>query len=199
MKESTSQHAYVISIMSRDRVGIVFEISRALSEINGNIAQVRQSVLCGYFTMILLVKFPAKISQRAIEQKLTEVDAHSETALDFTVKPTEAPVPTCTDDDLTNAYVLTASGTDRIGFVATVSSFCMKHNLNILDLSTTMADGNYLMVILIDTNGVHSLAEIREDLMAFAREKDLRLVLQHYDIFKATNEINFPFRHHSAG
>ena len=85
----TSQE-YVISIMSIDRIGIVHEISRAISELQGNIADIRQSVLCGYFSMILLAAFPASVTQRDIERKLAEVDARSETAIDAAVKRVES-------------------------------------------------------------------------------------------------------------
>ncbi len=42
---NSKQHQYVISIMSRDRVGIVHEVSQAISDLEGNIAEIRQSVL----------------------------------------------------------------------------------------------------------------------------------------------------------
>jgi glycine cleavage system transcriptional repressor len=58
-----TQHSYVISHHVARPVGIVHEVSRALSEINGNIADIRQSVLCGYFTMILLASFPEKVTR----------------------------------------------------------------------------------------------------------------------------------------
>src|SRR5512145_3541680 len=83
---NTAQEHFVISIISRDHVGIIYEVSKALSDLSGNIADVRQSVLCGYFTMILLASFPAGVTQRAIERKLAEADAHSETALEAVVK-----------------------------------------------------------------------------------------------------------------
>jgi predicted amino acid-binding ACT domain protein len=87
-------------------------------------------------------------------------------------------------------YVLTASGRDRIGFVASVSSFCARQNINILDLSTAVSDGSYTMILLVDLSRCPDLAEMRRQLKAFAQESGLRLVLQHYDIFKATNEVS---------
>jgi glycine cleavage system transcriptional repressor len=191
---SESQKQFVISITSRDRVGIVYEISQAISELNGNIADIRQSVLCGYFTMILLVSFPADITQRAIERKLSEVDAHSETTIDATVRKVEGtyvpftPIPE-------NVYVLTATGPDRIGFVATVASFCVQHKINILDLSTTVSDGDYVMILIIDLKKISvSINAVRQDLQQFASETGLKIVLQHYDIFRAVNEISLPIR-----
>ena len=180
--------------MSRDRVGIIYEVSKAISELDGNIADMRQSVLCGYFTMILLASFPENVSQRAIQRKLSEVDSHSETPIDAAVElvsqdpaSTAAPIPE-------NAYVLTATGNDKIGFVATVTSFCARHHINILDLSTTVSSGAYVMILIVDLSRGSSVAEVRRDLNLFAQEYDLKVVLQHYDIFRAVNEINLPIR-----
>lgn len=190
-----TQEEFVISIMSRDRVGIVFEISKAISDLGGNIADIRQSVLCGYFTMILLASFPSKVNQRAIERKLAEVDAHSETAIDVMVKKVEqAPAATTLESITENAYVLTATGPDQIGFVATVSSFCVKHNINILDLSTTVTDEGYAMILIIDLSRCGPIDAVRNDLQQFSQTAGLKIVLQHYDIFRAINEINLPIR-----
>jgi glycine cleavage system transcriptional repressor len=190
MKEPQVQ--YVISIMSRDRVGIVHEVSTAISELNGNIADIRQSVLCGYFTMILLASFPSDVSQRSIEQKLAVVDARSETAIDVAVKEVDETTPTASTAIPENAYILTATGVDQIGFVASVASFCASHNINILDLSTTVSGGLYIMILMVDMNHCNSISGVRQDLQQLSQKTGFNLVLQHYDIFKAVNEINLP-------
>jgi glycine cleavage system transcriptional repressor len=189
---SVKQQQYVVSIMSRDRVGIVHEVSQAISDLQGNIADIRQSVLCGYFTMILLADFPGDVSQRDIERRLAEADAHSESAFDVVVKKVDVTLPVTRKSIPDNAYVLTATGADRVGFVATVSSFCAGNNINILDLSTTSSDGDYVMILIVDLTCSPSIDAIRKDLQEFAHEKGLRVVLQHYNIFRAVNEINLP-------
>jgi glycine cleavage system transcriptional repressor len=181
---------FVISIMSLDRVGIVYEVSKAISDLGGNIANIRQSVLCGYFTMILLVSFPKDVTQREIERKLAEVDAHSETAIDAAVKKVGQAVIPASSPYPENTYVLTATGSDKVGFVATVASFCVKHRINILDLSTTEADGSYIMILMIDLDQGTQISDIRRDLTSFSEDTGLKIVLQHYDIFKAVNDIN---------
>lgn len=187
-----TQHSYVISIMSRDRVGIVHEVSQALSEIDGNIADIRQSVLCGYFTMILLASFPEKVTARDVERKLAEIDARSDTAIDVMVKQVEEDFLPFRPSIPENAYVLTATGPDKVGFVATVSSFCVKHNINILDLSTTAHDGIYMMILVIDISQCTSIGDVRRNLQEFSKQTGLNMVLQHYDIFKAVNDIALP-------
>ena len=186
---SESKEQYVISIMSRDRVGIVYEVSKAISDLGGNMADVRQSVLCGYFTMILLATFPPEIHQGDIERKLAEVDSMSETAFEVAVKLVQADTLETFSPIPEHTYVLTAKGNDRIGLVATVSEFCYRHNINILDLSTTVSDGAYIMILLIDLSRC-SISDVRADLPDFIQKTGLNVVLQHNDIFRAVNEIN---------
>jgi predicted amino acid-binding ACT domain protein len=175
--------------MSRDRVGIVFDVSNAISKLHGDIADIRQSVLRGYFTMILYTSFPAAVTLAEVKQTLADVDSSGDTPLEISVKPVadldDIP-PTASPE---HTYVFTASGQDRIGFVAAVSQFCAENNINILDLSTTVASGQYTMILLVDLSRCASIDAIRRRLNAFKQQAGVQIVLQHYDIFKATNEI----------
>jgi len=185
---------FVISIISRDHIGIIYDVSKAISELEGNIADVRQSVLCGYFTMILLASFPPDVTQRSIERKLAEADSHSESAMEAVVRKADKNALTSGASTPENAYVLTATGQDRVGFVALMTSFCVRHNINILDLSTTTSDGAYVMILVIDLNHCASLSDVRHNLQQFSEENSIKAVLQHYDIFRALHEINLPIR-----
>jgi predicted amino acid-binding ACT domain protein len=69
--------------MSRDRVGIISEVSQALAEIEGDIADIRQTVLRGYFSMILFATFPEGVSAEVIRQQLTKVSQASDFPLEF--------------------------------------------------------------------------------------------------------------------
>lgn len=180
--------------MSRDRVGIVHEVANAISQVSGNIADIRQSVLCGYFTMILLAEFPPEVTKRDLERKFAEVDAGSETSIDALIKPVAAGASITHTKIPDHAYVLTATGTDKIGFVSTVSSFCVRHNLNILDLSTTVSDGMYVMILIVELSNLTAIDDLRKDLQQFAHDTGVNVVFQHYDIFRAVNEINLPTR-----
>ena len=191
---TASHELFVISIISRDRIGIIYDVTNAISELGGNIADVRQSVLCGYFTMILLASFPPDVTQRSIERKLAEADSHSECAIEAVVRKADEKAVASGAYIPENAYVLTATGQDRVGFVALMTSFCVKHNINILDLSTTTSDGEYVMILVIDLNHCASISDVRSSLQQFSQEKSIKAVLQHYDIFRALHEINLPIR-----
>ncbi len=184
---ATSEKNYVISITSRDRIGIVHDVASEISYLNGDLADIRQQVLRGYFTMILYASFPTEIGLDEIKQKLKGVST-DEATIEVSIKElsrSEPESPPAKD----TSYVMTAEGADRIGFVATVTKFCKDNNINILDLTTTVADNRYIMILFVDLSNCTSVDEIRTGLERFADETDLNIVLQHNDIFRATNEI----------
>ncbi|MBN1876148.1 MAG: hypothetical protein JXA33_18135 [Anaerolineae bacterium] len=186
---------YVISVMSRDRVGIVAEVASVISSLAGDIADLRQSVLRGYFTMILLAAFPTDVTASQIQQALFALNVercnHPDDvpSLEIAIKRAEDATEAGTPDIPENAYVLTASGPDRIGFVATVSSFCATNGINILDLSTAVDGNTYIMMLLIDLSCCADIDVLRRKLQTFGQKNGFNVVLQHYDIFRATNEI----------
>lgn len=190
-QRSMTQNQYVISIMSRDRIGIVRDVAGVISSLNGNIADLSQTVLRGYFTMILLATFPAGISGEKIKRRLRTLNTEETYPLEFTIFPTtEAVVEERVAQE--NIYILTASGPDQIGFVAAVATVCADNAINIRDLATLVNDGEYVMVLQVDLSRAASLSTIQRQLQAFSTERGINVVLQHSDIFAATNEINMP-------
>lgn len=175
-------HQFMISIMSQDDVGIVSGVAQAIGALNGNIADLRQSVLRGYFSMILQVDFTEAVSAETIHRSLEAPNRH------VAIQPV-AQLPADTDAQPAASYILTASGPDRIGFVAAVAGFCTQHHINILDLSTTRNDDDYVMMLQLDLSHAAPLVDIRYQLRRFSEQSGIRTVLQHQDIFTATNEI----------
>ncbi len=183
---NSTRREYIISITSRDRVGIIHDVASEISYMNGDLADMRQQVLHGCFSMILYVSFPGDVSRDEINRRLTAIGDET-TPMEVSVKELDlSPAPAGERD---NSYVLTASGADRIGFVATVTRFCKDNAINILDLTTTVADERYIMILFVDLSDCPSMDRLRSDLDEFAEATGLDMVLQHNDIFKATNEI----------
>ena len=172
----------VISVMAKDRPGIVAEVTAGISELGGNLADLRESVLCGYFTMILIAGFPTGISVGDVESALAEATASKVSVALHEGSLTEA-------EDAEHAYVLSAIGQDRVGLVAQVSRFCFDRGVNILDLASHVEADQYTMMLQIDLSGIQFMGTFKEELSAFGEESGLNLVLQHNDIFRATNEI----------
>ena len=183
---------YMIICSTKDRVGIVAAVAHQISALQGDIADLSQTVLRGYFTMILLATFPPTVTTGLIKERLQTISATDSPALEIAVLPIATPSETEQPIAPENIYVLTASGADRIGFVATVASFCAANAINILDLATSANAGQYRMVLQVDLSRCASLTTIQRQLKHFAQQQDMQLVLQHNDIFQAIHEINMP-------
>lgn len=183
---ATKTNQYIISVMAADRVGIIHDITKTISALKGDLTDTRQQVLQGYFTMILYGSFPEEVSRQTIREQLLGIDQKN--PFEISIKPVNQGKDESPSKPAQN-YVLTARGTDRIGFVALVSGFCSEHKINILDLSTTGQGETYTMILLVDLSQCASMEKLRAELKQLEQRHDLSLLLQHRDIFKATNEI----------
>lgn len=79
---------------------------------------------------------------------------------------------------------------DRIGIIADVCSLMASMNVNILDLSQTIMNGLFTMVMLVDT-GTSELPfeDIRQKLHERGEEQGLFIRIQREDIFDAMHRI----------
>lgn len=177
-----TNNAMVISVMDCDRPGIVAEVTESISELGGNLADLRESVLCGYFTMILVADFPSDMTPERIRSALAKA-----TAAEVSVKLQEGGLARSEAGEQT--YILSAVGRDRVGLVAQISRFCYDRGINILDLASHVEGEFYTMMLQLDFSELADMAPFEDELAEFGKETGLDLVLQHNDIFKATNEI----------
>jgi len=63
----------VISVIGHDRTGIIYKVSKILYEADVNIEDISQTVMQGYFTMIMLVTIPQTISVSELKERLGEL------------------------------------------------------------------------------------------------------------------------------
>ena len=79
---------------------------------------------------------------------------------------------------------------DRIGIIADVCAVLAKMRVNVLDLSQTIMDGLFTMVMLVDT-GTSDLpfGEIQQSLAKSGEELGLNIRIQSKDIFDAMHQV----------
>ncbi len=180
----------VLSIMSKDRPGIVADVTGVIYQLGGDLADLNQSVLCGYFTMILIVTFEESVTPEDVITQFSHIK--SKTRLNLVIKELQYPVETNRIDSQDDSYVLTVQGKNRSGLVYSIGKFCSDHRINIMDLATTLVEDKYTMVLQLDLSQADSIDTINTDLEIFAGESGLTLMIQHNDIFEATHEIRLP-------
>lgn len=177
----------ILSVMSKDRPGVIADITGAIYKLNGDLADLNQSVLCGYLTMILIATFDEEVTP---EDVLAEI-SHIKTPVKFevSIKVMDEPIDVSKYALPEDTYIMTAQGQNRSGLVYSISEFCYSHNINIHDLATTLRNNKYTMVLQLDLSNVESISSIQDALADFSKETGLTVMMQHNDIFQATNEI----------
>ena len=86
--------------------------------------------------------------------------------------------------------VVTVVGKDRVGITASVCSLLAQHNINILDISQTVLQEYFTMVMLVDTSACKdSIGEMADLLDKAGKEQELSIRIQREDIFNAMHRI----------
>ncbi len=86
--------------------------------------------------------------------------------------------------------IITVLGHDRVGIIATISNVLADANINILDISQTILQGFFTMVMVVDSSSSKiDIVELREVLKQKGREMELQITVQHEDIFKFMHRI----------
>ena len=86
--------------------------------------------------------------------------------------------------------VITVMGQDRTGIVAKVSQVLYDSNANIIDISQTIMQDIFAMILMVDiTNAKHNLIELKAALNTAGQELGVNIVVQHEDIFRYMHRI----------
>ena len=86
--------------------------------------------------------------------------------------------------------IVTVIGKDKVGITASVCSLLAKHNINILDITQTVLQDFFTMVMLVDTAACTKSIGDMSDIRAKAgEEQELSIRIQREDIFNAMHRI----------
>ena len=86
--------------------------------------------------------------------------------------------------------IITVVGHDRVGIIAKVCAYLSDHNINILDISQTIIDGFFNMMMITDTSeATVNASELSSDLKAIGDELGLIIRSQNEEIFNMMHRI----------
>lgn len=86
--------------------------------------------------------------------------------------------------------IVTVTGKDTVGIIASVCMELAKQEVNILDISQTVMDGFFVMNMLVDLSTSSKEYEVvRESLDRKGTEMGLTIRIQREDIFNAMHRI----------
>lgn len=86
--------------------------------------------------------------------------------------------------------ILTVVGKDRVGIIATLCTYLAKENINILDISQTIVDGFFNMMLICDTNeSKKPFLQTAEEIEKLGVSLGVSAKLQREDIFTSMQRI----------
>ena len=86
--------------------------------------------------------------------------------------------------------IVTVIGKDKVGIISTVSNIMASNGINILDLSQTVMQNYFTMIMLVDMSGCEMpFADVSSLLKDAGKDIGLDIRIQREDIFEAMHRI----------
>ena len=85
--------------------------------------------------------------------------------------------------------IITVLGKDQVGIIAAVCTYLSNNGINILDVSQTIVQGFFNMMMIVDMSDVENFSGMSDSLNEIGLQFNVRIQLQHEDIFNAMHRI----------
>ncbi len=89
-----------------------------------------------------------------------------------------------------NKAIITVVGQDTVGIIARVCTYLSDHKVNVLDISQTIIDGFFNMMMIVDYSAADkSFGAMAVELESLGEEIGVRVRAQREEIFTAMHRI----------
>ena len=86
--------------------------------------------------------------------------------------------------------IVTVIGKDAVGILAKVATKCADHNANVVEVTQSVLQEMFAMIMLVDITGLSdSFAALADDLTALGDSMGLKIHTMHEDIFNSMHKI----------
>ncbi len=90
----------------------------------------------------------------------------------------------------TEKAVITVIGKDMVGILAKVSGLCSEKGVNVLEVTQSILQDLFVMVMLVDiTRSTAGVAELADMFDGLGRDLNLKIHVMHEDIFNSMHRI----------
>lgn len=176
---------FVISVLIADRVGILRQIASALTGLGADITGISQTVVQGYFTVIVVAAFREKTDCRTVYDAIMKRFTGSEASV--IVRDFEARRQRRAGG---SRYILTMVGKEQPGILKAVTAFLAEKRVNIEDLFFTIQGDRVTHVGELSVPASLDIKQFQQELQSLLAPMDLKAMLQHENIFRAMNEVD---------
>jgi len=180
----------IISVLGKDRPGIIAAVTKILFQKDFNIEDVSQTILQAEFSGIFIATGPDQVSPEDLRSALET--ATRSMNLHYHVKVLD-PQPGSWTACPCEPFIITTRGPDRKGLVAQVTELLAAHNVNVTQLQAVFRGGDEpgrnVMIYEVDVPADRDLGKLRQALRLKGEELGLVVSIQHKNIFEAINRI----------
>ncbi|MFO7884413.1 MAG: ACT domain-containing protein [Desulfobacteraceae bacterium] len=180
----------IITILGKDRPGIIAAVSASLFHLECNIENVNQMILQDEFAGFFVVDPHRDLDKDGLKKQLAE--ALKETNLRIhvdTINKNNSTQET-TDSEL---FLITTIGPDQKGLVAGITEVIARFNVNVINLKAMFKGGDdpnsnimsYEVAITRENDKTNLFSALKKR----ARELNLDISIQHKNIFQTINKI----------
>ena len=86
--------------------------------------------------------------------------------------------------------VITVTGKDSVGIIATVSAFCAEHDANITEITQNVLSEYFAMIMIVEIDKLTvPFADFADKLAAVGSKRGLDIRAMHEDIFNTMHHI----------
>jgi predicted amino acid-binding ACT domain protein len=197
MKRNTKKAGsrFVLSVLVPDRVGILSEITAAVSQMDGVIEDLSQTVSDRYFTVLLTAHFPSGASIEVIAREIQSRFAAGEA--DVIVRPCK-PKSVSALQSPRERYMVILSGPNHRDILKTVTAFLAERRINIEDWQVLRQEDMFTHIGEVTVPEALDIKQVQSDLQHVLSPLGLESHVQHENIFRATNDIG-PIKNLLAG
>jgi predicted amino acid-binding ACT domain protein len=188
-------HVFVLNVMSDDHPGIVAAVTGAVESLGGNIDACSQTVLGGYFTLIMIVSVPEAIAPEQLAERVRGSES-ADSPYQVLVRPALGPA-TPRAKEPSGRFVISAFGADQPGIVRRFSQYLAGKDINIVDLYGDRSGDEFVLIGQVEVPPRWDVRLMQADLEQMGQELGFTVKLQHENIFVATNQLRL--QHGTAG
>lgn len=86
--------------------------------------------------------------------------------------------------------IITVVGQDTVGIIARVCTYLANHKVNVLDISQTIIDGYFNMMMIVDVTAAdNEFGKLVEELATLGEEIGVRIHCQREEIFTKMHRV----------
>ena len=184
-------NVYVLDVMSDDHPGIVAAVTTAVESLGGNIDACSQTVLGGYFTLIMIVSAPDPVEPAMLAERVRQsgMSGSPFQVLARRVVRPEAQEP----PEKCDRFVITAFGKDQPGIVRRFSQYLAGRDINIVDLYGDRTGEEFVLIGQLEVPDRWDIRMLQTDLEQMGEELGFTVKLQHENVFVATNQLRLTY------